>query len=213
MRIAELVALYALVGAGCAALVLKRRGIGPVQAGEAVLAFGLWPLYGPFLLLEHEEGGATETDDERRFLQVLEHLGGTPLAALLPDRETVRLLSRRLRLASDRLGEIDRLLATPEFSEEEARGRVHGHRANGDERAAVVALSRADNIVRMRHLRDRFRGDIAQIRELLGQLRVQAEVVRLSGAADGGTRELVGEIVARVEGLDSVLAEGVPARA
>lgn len=42
--------------------------------------------------------------------------------------------------------------------------------------------------------------------ELLKQLRIQAEVVRLAGTTgESGVRELVGELLARVEGLDEVM--------
>lgn len=202
MRIAELLVLYALVGVGCA-LAARRRGQGLI---DIALALVLWPLWMPVLFAG--AAGASVDDDERRFQDTLDALSGGPLASLLPDRATVRLLSKRLALAGERVREIDRLLLAPEFSEADARARLERFRAQGDERAAAAAQSRAQNIARMRQLRDRFAREIEEIRELLGQLRVQAEVVRLSGAADSGSRELVGTILARVDGLDSVLAEG-----
>jgi hypothetical protein len=56
-------------------------------------------------------------------------------------------------------------------------------------------------------MREQFGKEINQISELLTQLRIQAEVVRIAGASDDDTRELVGELVARIQGLDELLDE------
>ena len=62
-------------------------------------------------------------------------------------------------------------------------------------------------IHRLKKMREQFGKEINQISELLTQLRIQAEVVRIAGASDDDTRELVGELVARIQGLDELLDE------
>ena len=209
MRLFEFAVLYLLVGAGCALLVLVRR-TGPGRFAEAPLVLAFWPLYGPFLLGARER---TTDAGESSFLDALARVEGTPLAALLPDRTTVRVLSERLRQAAFRMGEIDRLLAQPGFSEADTRRRVDELERRGDERSAAAARGRLQNLERMRHLRDRFARELDEVRELLAQLRVQAEVLRLSGGPGDASRELMEEIVCRVEGLDAVLADETQAMA
>ena len=205
MKIPELAFLYLLVGAGCAAYAWTKLQ-GTRRFASAALCIPFWPLLLPSLL-----AGATNdddtSDDERHFLDVLARIDGTPLASLLPDRTTVLLLSKRLRTASDRVIEIDRLLERPEFSQADAEVRLGQLRLTGDAAAAAAVQSRVQNIARLRMLRKRFSSEIEAIHELLSQLRVQAELVRLSGAADAGSRELVGNVLARIDGLDTVLAE------
>ena len=46
---------------------------------------------------------------------------------------------------------------------------------------------------------------LSRTRDLVAQLRVQAEVVRLAGALEEDTRDLVAELLGRVEGLDAIL--------
>ncbi len=211
MRLAELAVLYLLIGLACAAARLAQarqdeRGHGLADAGWLLL---LWPLHLPMLLArsrapggEYVAAGATADP----FLDALARAAGTPLAALLPDAETASALSARLRTADARILEIDRLLAEPDFSLSAADARVVELAARGEERGLAVARSRADNIRRLVTLRDRCTRELEEVGDLLAQLRVQAEVVRLSGDLEGqATRDLVSELVFRVEGLDAIL--------
>lgn len=206
MRLFELAVLYLAVGAGCALLIVVRRHAG-TRWWEPPLVLLFWPLYGPFLL----SGPVSEGLGARTFEQVLLQMEGTPLSALLPERGEVQALGRRLRLAATRIAEIDRLLVRPEFSQADATARAEAYRARGDARSAASAQGRLANIVRLRALRDRFARELDEVSELLDQLRVQAELVRLSGTPGEGSRELVTELLARVEGLDAVLADEVAA--
>lgn len=211
MRLAEFTVLYLLVGLGCALLVVLRR-TGRARFAEAPLVVVFWPLYGPFLMARHARNEHPEIEGDD-YLDVLARVEGNALSALLPDRSTVARLSRRLQQAARRMEEIDRLLVTPGFSESEARARMEQLQSRGDERAAAAARGRLQNLERMKGLRDRFGRELDEVRELFAQLRVQAEVLRLSGGSDDGSRELLAEIVARVEGLDAVLADDPEGRA
>ncbi len=208
MRLPELALLYALIGTGVAGWAFTQARAGRRRPAEVLLAFAFWPLYGPFLLQPHVAAVAPE---DAGFLEALGRIEGTPLAALLPSGQAAKVLALRIRLAMERITEIDRLLAQPDFSESAAEARHAEFVARGDTRAAAAAQSRANNIRRLRGLRDRFARELDEVRELLGQLRVQAEVVRLAGAPGAQTRDLVTEILSRVEGLDAILADDAEA--
>ncbi|HVJ22056.1 MAG TPA: hypothetical protein VM686_41910 [Polyangiaceae bacterium] len=187
MRLLELAALYLLLGLGCGAVVLLRPAEPAKRWLDATLMVAFWPLCAPFLLSSARTPAAGKASSEIAFLAALRRAAGTPLGALLPDEATARALGRRLRVAAGKLAEIEELLRRPEFDEAGASG------------------IRLQNIRRLKRLRDRFGRELCELEELLAQLTTQAEVVRLAGAADSETRDLVREILSRVEGLDAVL--------
>lgn len=206
MKLPDLVLLYVLVGAGCGIAVVALRGVRAPALLDAAIVVPLWPLYGPFLLAARAgAAGVGEAAASDELLRALAKVRGTPVAAFLPDEDGARVLARRVALAGERIAEIDALLVQPEFSESDALARHEAYRER-DARVAAAALERVKNIRRLRALRDRFSRELDQVAELLKQLRIQAEVVRLAGATgDAGVRELVGELLARVEGLDEVM--------
>ena len=214
MNITQLGVLYAVIGVGCAGALLARRGR-QTSALDLVLVLLVWPLYGPFVLARgmEEEGAferAVSPDEEHHdVLEALRRAGGAPLAALLPDVSTGRQLSQRLDVATRRVQEIDALLAREQYSEPLALARQRQLHESGDERAAAMIGNRLHIIARLQKMRAHCDREINQISELLTQLRIQAEVVRIAGASDDGTRELVGELVARIQGLDEMLDDEV----
>jgi hypothetical protein len=109
----------------------------------------------------------------------------SPLAVLLPDEHTMTALRRRVEEGRQRAAAIASLLARPEFCQ-----------------AAGL-----ETIGRLAALEKRLRDELEQVGSLLIQLTAQAEVVRLVGAGEPTSRELVRELAARVEGLDHMLAE------
>lgn len=203
MRLPELTLLYALVGVGCTiALLMRHRSSRP--AVDIALMTTLWPLYAPFVLARAEQM-VDVTFGEKSFLAALQQVSGTPLAGLLPDPTEARALARRLRVASEKVFEIDRMLTQPDFDEQAAVARQKELEAQGDRFASETAQRRVQNIRRLRSLRDQFARQLDQVGELLSQLRIQAEVVRFAGQVDDGTRDLVVELICRLEGLDEVL--------
>lgn len=206
MKLAELGALYLLCGVGCAALAMLRPAPPWTRACDGLLMVLLWPLYGPFVLARQSSGEPEGSSNEIAFLAALRRAAGTPLAALLPDSATARALARRLRVAAGKVQEIDGLLGRQEFDEREALARQRELRERRASECAQSTLAiRLQNIRRLRSLRDRFARELDEVSELLVQLTTQAEVVRLAGAPDADARELVQEIVSRVEGLDRML--------
>ncbi|MBI5535877.1 MAG: hypothetical protein HY898_24370 [Deltaproteobacteria bacterium] len=206
MKLLELGLLYALIGVGCGVAVMVCRPRGERHLVDAVLMTGLWPVYGPFVLASARGIDEAQTGSEVAFLVALRRAGGTPLAVLLPDQATVRALARRLRVAQSKVDEIDGLLKRPEFDERDALARcAELKERSASECAQSSAGMRVQNIRRLRGLRDRFSRELDEVGELLVQLRTQADVVRLAGAPDAETRDLVQEIISRVEGLDRMM--------
>lgn len=206
MKLMELGILYCIIGVGCAIVLMVRRSEVGGSWLDAALLTGFWPVYGPFLLARIQGADDGPEGSEVAFLAALRQARGTALAALLPDQQTVLALAKRLRVAAAKVHEIDSILMRPEFQERDAVLRKRELESRGASECALsTATIRIQNIRRLRSLRDRFARELDEVQELLNQLRTQAEVVRLAGAPDDEMRNLVQELVSRVEGLDRML--------
>jgi len=199
---------------GLVVFIVAYLGIGVIGAiavlihhrrpGQAALAIVLWPLELPFAFIRDEPA----VGRAGAFLAALRQAAATPLGSILPEEAAARALAARLDHAAARVAEIDGVLARPEMSEAAARTRFLELQGRGATPGAIAAAgSRLDNLRRLRLLRDRCAAELEEVGELIDQLTAQAELVRLSGAADPAGGELVRELVARVEGLDQLLRE------
>jgi hypothetical protein len=190
---------YLAVGAALAlAIAVARRRLSPA---DAVLVVGLWPMYAPLALAR-----ATEPRREAELLAALARAKASPLAGVLPDAESARILGGRLREAGARLGELDALLARPDFDPAAAERRAAELAARGAAAAAATAQLRVRTLGQLRALRERYRSELDEVGELIAQLVTQAELVRLQPAIAHSSGELVRELVARVEGLGDLFA-------
>jgi hypothetical protein len=190
---------YLAVGAAVAlAIAVARRRLSPA---DAVLVVGLWPMYAPLALAR-----ATEHGREAELLAALARAKASPLAGVLPDAESARILGGRLREAGARLGELDELLARPDFDPAAAERRAAELAARGSSAAAATAQLRVRTLGQLRALRERYRSELDEVGELIAQLVTQAELVRLQPAIAHSSGELVRELVARVEGLGDLFA-------
>lgn len=219
---AALLALYAGVGVVCL-VAARHQAPSPPPCprrrdwADLAFAFALWPLWLPLWLGARPAAAAERADAAplrhahpaaSSLLTALGRVQGSPLAPLLPDPESVRRLAAKLTEASTRIEELDEVLARPTFdlpaaimrSDELAR---EGSPASTEARAS--AAIRVLNIERLRDLRARFLAEVDEIDELLSQLVIQVEVVRFVGAAEDGPRDLLRELLARVEGLSQML--------
>ncbi len=217
---AALLALYAGVGVVCV-VAARHHAVasGRRDWGELVLAFAVWPLWLPLWLGARPPAVAEAGGPERlqnahpatsSLLTALARVQGSPLAPLLPDPESVRRLAAKLTEASTRIEELDEVLARPTFDlpaaiarHDELAEEAAGAGASAEARAS--AAIRVQNIERLRDLRARFVAEVDEIEELLSQLVIQVEVVRFVGAAEDGSRDLLRELLARVEGLGQML--------
>jgi hypothetical protein len=187
-------AVIALVIAG-----LKRR----MSLGDALWIVGLWPLYAP---MSFAHAGAGEGHREAELALALARAKASPLAAVLPDTESVRLLGARLREAGARLVDLDEVLARPDFDPATVTQRATELSARGATAAAATAQLRVRTLGQLHALRERYRRELDEVGELIAQLVTQAELVRLQPAIAHTSGELVRELVARVEGLGELFA-------
>lgn len=185
---------YAAIGVAvaiAAALAGRRPG-----AGDVLLLTAVWPLAGPMFLF-----GDRDRSDDHELVSALARASNSPLASILPDAETARVLQARLREASSRLADLDAVLARPDFDPAAAERRATELTVRGATAAAATAQLRVRTLGQLRDLRERYRSELDEVRELMAQLVTQAELVRLQPSIAQASSELVRELVTRVEGL------------
>ena len=194
MSLASIGIGYLAIGAAVALAIaaVKRR----LSLGDAVLIVGLWPLYAPLAFARDPARGR-----EDELLTALARAQASPLAAVLPDAESARVLGGRLREAGARLAELDEVLARPDFDPVAVERRIAELAARGATAAAATAGLRIRTLAQLRALRARYLRQLDEVGELIAQLVTQAELVRLQPAITEASSELVRELVARVEGL------------
>jgi hypothetical protein len=200
--------LYFFIGVGCI-FVLYTKKKAERSVLDMMFLLLLWPLYGPLLFM-----GKSATPEQRKnphaeaFLAAVRRAEGTPLAKFLPDAPEILRLSDRLRIASDKITEIDHLLSRHEFSQVATLARVDElKQKKASERAISATSMRLQNIERLQDLKHKFVQELDEVEELLAQLTAQAEVTRLAGSSDESASELVKELLQRVEAFGQALDE------
>ena len=201
MSIGVLGLIYVSIGVAIAAAVALMRK--PIGAGDAAFLVTLWPLAAPLVL-----GGHRGEDDPvtAELVSALARAQASPLASVLPDTETARVLASRLREAAAHLADLDEVLARPDFDERAVEKHAAELLARGASGAAATAQLRVRTLGQLRGLRVRYRAELDEVRELIAQLVTQAELVRLQPAIAQASSELVRELVNRVEGLGDLFA-------
>lgn len=189
---------YAAIGATLAvACTAMRRA----SLGDALLLVIVWPIALPLVLASR-----VDEAESGELVAALARASASPLATVLPDAETGRVLQSRVREAATRLVELDELLARPDFDPAAAERRASELAARGATAAATTAHLRVRTLGQLRALRERYRAELEEVRELIAQLVTQAELVRLQPSIAQASSELVRELVTRVEGLDDLFA-------
>jgi len=191
---------YLAVGLALAAvLAIVRRP----SLADVVMVIALWPIAVPIVLAGDGRDGDR---GEAELLAALARASASPLAAVLPDAETARVLASRLREAGKRLADLDLVLARPDFDPRAAEHRALELGARGASAAAATAQLRVRTLGQLRALRERYHAELDEVRELIAQLVTQAELVRLQPSIAQASSELVRELVTRVEGLGDLFA-------
>ena len=188
---------YVAIGVLAVIVIAVARGL--PRPGDALLTVVMWPLWAPLALARDPQDHR-----EQELLDALARAQASPLASVLPDAESARVLASRLREASQRLGELDDVLARPDFDPATASLRARDLERRGAVAAAATAELRVRTLGQLRVLRERYRSELEEVHELIAQLVTQAELVRLQPAAHGSSSELVRELVSRVEGLSDL---------
>lgn len=190
---------YLGVGIAVAIVTAITRGVPSVT--DTLLLVTMWPVWGPLTVVR-----ADLDHREQELLGALSRAQSSPLASMLPDSDSARVLASRLREASVRLTDLDTVLARPDFDVGHAEARARDLTARGAIAAAQTAELRVRTLGQLRTLRERYRSELDEVHELIAQLVTQAELVRLQPAIAQSSAELVRELVARVEGLGDLFA-------
>ena len=189
---------YVAIGVVAAIAIAIRRRPTPI---DCALTIVMWPLWAPLALARDPKDHR-----EQELLGAIARAQASPLASVLPDAESARVLASRLREASQRLAELDDVLARPDFDPAAATLRAKELESRGATAAAATAELRVRTLGHLRTLRERYRSELEEVHELIAQLVTQAELVRLQPSAAQSSSELVRELVSRVEGLSELFA-------
>jgi hypothetical protein len=196
--------LYLLVGAGVAAALYLSDP--PRPAGERWLrlstAVPFWPFYLPILLARPLSAVSAE-DEWTRTLAVAERELTTAVAALegwiaLPEEQRRRIekLRQAWQTQAERLREMDRLLARPEYARSE-----EGAAPGGAPRVRQSLAARQQNLERLRHVRQQAETDLLASLAWVRELASRIQLARFTDASTIQAEELLGEIVAALETL------------
>jgi hypothetical protein len=217
MRLMDLALAYLVVGAGCAwALRARRLEPGPGLV-DALLTLTLWPLYAPMLGATRRSGAparrsaSPRIERERALLHAAidaaqARMATGALASLLPTREQLATLTGHLERLDAKVQELDEVLAAEEFDLPRVERRMREADAAGVG-SATAALEGARRLAALRERAARERDDLLG---LCARLRMQVTVLRFTDGAPGEhLGELVGEILARIEGVGAALDPAV----
>jgi hypothetical protein len=219
MRLIDLAVAYLVVGAGCA-WALRSRGVDPGARGltDALLTLTLWPLYVPVLLgpARGANPGAgpaasPRIERERALLQAAiaaaqARMAPGALSSLLPTGAQLATLMGHLAHLDAKVQELDEVLAGEEFDP----ARVERRLREGDRAGVGSATAAAEGARRLAALRERAARERDELLGLCARLRMQVTVLRFTEGAPGeNLGELVGEILARIEGVGEALDPGV----
>jgi hypothetical protein len=207
-------AIYVAVG-GVAAFVLGRReGTAGARLTTAALAFFAWPLWAPIASFSERPASSSRqaVNAEARIHAALDEalsaVRGTSLAALLPE-PTVAAMRASVSRSSARILELEAMAARTEREAAETRARVEQLEREGASGRLSTARVHLHNLEELIALWRAERAALEDLADLCEALRSQLVLAHFTGPSVDGVSELVTELGARVEGLDTALAEVV----
>jgi hypothetical protein len=234
MGLTETIVFYLLFGAGVAfAVALSGDDRSPARKSlEIVTAALFWPFYIPILLhtpqsypqvdqsvdltVSPDDNFAAAIDQvEAELDSALGSLDGWAENVLAGEQDRLSELRAAWRNQAERIREIDRILARPEFvaSHDETAGDLFLEtgaesdpvdHADGRERRLQSVRARQANIERLtairRQMHDDLLGTFAWVRELVTMI----HLAKFTGAPASRAEELIAQIAAAVEGLSEV---------
>jgi hypothetical protein len=199
--------LYLLVGIGVAVALYLTDS--PRPPGERLLrlstALPFWPFYLP-ILLARPAVGATAEDELARTIAVVEGELDTALSSLEGwvegtegQRRRIEELCAAWRAQRERIREMDRLLARPEYtcSDEESS-------PSAGPRVRQSLTARRQNLERLRQIRQRTETDLLTSLAWVRELASRIHLARFTDAPAERVGELIAQIAAGVEELSSL---------
>jgi hypothetical protein len=214
--------LYLVIGAGVAGAVYLAgpAGRAPGRWFLVATAVVFWPLYLPVLLAPGRAGtggpslaGAAPHDDlavaigqvDAELEAALGSLDGWAEEVLVREKGRLRDLRTVWLSQAERIREMDRVLALPEYAGEWPAEQSQAlSTAAACDRLRSSAQARRQNVERLRRLRrrayDDLMGSLAWVRELVSMI----HLAKFGGAPAARAEELVAQIAAAVEGLSEL---------
>ncbi len=236
MNLGPTLIIYVLLGAGVAVAMYATQGRRPGSERwfTVLTAVPFWPLYVPLLLVGKERASdqtltsALPASDEMSAMihqvdteleTALNSLDGWAEGVLAREKHRIHELRHAWTAQSDRIREMDRLLALPENAEVD-------HVETPFDLPATIAVSttacdrlrhsqqvRRQNVARLRQVRRRayedLMGTLAWVRELVSMI----HLAKFTGAPASRAEELVAQIAAAVEGLSELTWQDEPTAA
>jgi hypothetical protein len=211
MGLLETSIIYGLVGLAVAAALVLREDQGGVARRAVTFVSGVafWPVFAPVLFA----GRARQPPSRRATFrgriedaqaQLLEALGRVQGMAemVAPEVARVRGLAGSLEAMEERLGEMDEMLATPEFDTGVAQAALTdlARRGIADDDPRVQSVrSRLKNIERLKAMRERTCEDLERIVLKIEEMISRLQLLKFAGRPDAEVVQLFKEIADSVE--------------
>lgn len=211
MKSALLLAGYFAIGASFAVHFGRREGSPRGRATAIALALVAWPLWAPIASFSESPSLPHPMPDVARRIELaldeaLAAIAGSPLSALLPER-SVLAMKRSVALASSRVAELENAVSRGRRESLETRRRIERLEGDGtNRRALATARVHLENLEKLESILGREREALLDFADLCDALRAQLVLARYAGSSLDGVGEIVEELGARIEGLDSALA-------
>lgn len=211
MSLRDLLVLYAVIGAGCAITVLRRRATaGGHGVGSALATFFVWPLWAPFALgsppprapaTGNLAGIEVVRRIDRALAEAVASVDGTPMSDVFPGRVATRIGEQVTKIAAH-MEELSALVARSGFDADRSAARLRDLEGRGaPERTVATARLQHESLSRLQQLRSSDAQALEELADLLEALRAQLLLARYSGSSAEGAGAIVGEVWARLEGL------------
>jgi hypothetical protein len=209
--VTDLALCYLVAGCACAFALRSRRAL---SFADALLTLTLWPLYAPVLLgptNPPRRAHSAQLHRERALLaEAIEaaraRMGTNALSALLPTAAQLGAITQHLERLDARVQELDEVLAGEEFDIARAERRMR----EADRGAVEAATATLEGARRLAEMRERAARERDEVLGLCARLRMQVTVLRFAeGAPAEHLGDLVGELLARIEGVGAALDPAV----
>jgi hypothetical protein len=219
MRLVDLGLLYAGVGVACAVTLYRRAPVRNREAlATALTAVPLWPIWAPIAWTARSEPAYSRHGSHARVSRIgaaldeaVELVRGSPLERVL-GRESARTIMDEAERLSARNEELVQLLSREEFDIAAAERRLEAlEHTRASPRVCASVRMHVENIRRLRNLAETEARALEELAALVGALRTELMVVKLSGSSADSVDDIVRDLSAHIEGLrQATEAAGAP---
>ncbi len=228
MSITGTAIIYLILGAvvAIATLLRENEASRSKRAASFIMTLIFWPIFLPFLLgrpgaasppsSDALEGGPRTEIDQRidavedNLVGALSRLHGIAEDILAPEVERVHGLAGALHGMGRRLVEMDRLLATPEFSRtrtEALAKELEERCVREDDPRRESIRARAKNIERLAIMRARLSEDLDRALFKMEEMSSQMVLLNFAGRPEAEVVHMIKDIAASIEGVAEGLFE------